>query len=141
MKRVYLLFILTLFCTELFSQSRIDDFYSLITSSNVHKKSEIWTFVKTDSEVIKTRKNKNWDFHKSLIIIGKLRENKLTRWILLIISDTIFVFQWFNGVNPYDPFTMIVTENDWVVIEYGSVKHFNDADGWPFYYDYFHPSL
>ncbi len=145
MKRIFLLFGLSLlFCTQLYSQNRIDNFYNLMTSPNINKKSEILTLTKTDGEVIKTVKykrnlrlrNSYWkDYWKR---VGK-QVDSLD--IIDYKKDTVFIFQEFNGQDPFHPFTLIITPKDRIVVGYGSVQHLKEAEGWPFYYDSFHPIL
>lgn len=144
MKRICLLISLALFCCELYPQSRIDDFYSLMVSSNVEKRNEILTFIKTDNDVIKTVEYKrnlrlrdsSWKSYwetagEQLDFLGAVNYGR----------DTVLIFQEFYGTRPYEPLTLIITDEEKMVVSYGSVKHLDDANGWPFYYDSFHPVL
>ncbi|MCC8034660.1 MAG: hypothetical protein LIO77_01850 [Rikenellaceae bacterium] len=139
MKRVFFLLILVCFYSCVFSQKSIDNFYSLIKAPNTIKYSDSWTFVKTDTEVIVTKENSKSKFTKGFIRSwGKLGTVIDSLDLIDYNKDTVFIFQWFNAVNPSQPFTMVSTDRDLIVAGYGSVKQLDKSEGWPFYYDYFH---
>lgn len=144
MRRIFLIVSFSLFCSALYSQNGIHDFYSIMTSPNVEKNSEVITFKKTDNGVVKTI-----DFKRDLRVRNSCWKDywkNVTTQIdslnaINYLRDTILVFQEFNGVRPYEPFTLVISGSNKITPGYGSVEHLNDADGWPFYYDYFHPIL
>lgn len=142
--RICLLTGLVFFCTVLSAQNRVNTFYSLMMVSNVEKKSEIITFEKTDDGVIETVEYKRNlrlrdNYWKSYW--GKTGVQADSLGAVNYERDTVLIFQEFNGERPYEPFSLIITREETMVVGYGSVKSLDDANGWPFYYDSFHPIL